>query len=69
MSTVKFAFVVDGDFGGAMEVTEAHPNYELLCAVMRSEPVIIEIPESHPQFGEIKIGWTYHEGNWIEPTE
>jgi hypothetical protein len=69
MSKTKFAFVVDGDFGGALIVSETHPNHELLCAVMRSGPVIIEIPESHPNFDEVTNGWTFDGTNWNPPAD
>lgn len=69
MASVKFAFVIDGEFTGSFEVNEFHPNYEHLCAVMRSGPTIIEIPETDPNFANIKMGWIYDNGTWIEPTE
>ena len=69
MVSVKFAFVVDGEFAGSFEVNENHANFEHLCAVMRSAPKVVEISDQNPQFSEIKMGWIYDEGNWIEPTE
>ena len=69
METVKFAFVIDGEFAGAFDVSEAHPAYEHLCAVMRSGPEIIEIQNTHPNFNEIQNGWTYNNGDWAPPAE
>lgn len=69
MSEVRFAFVIDGEFAGSFEVNEAHPNYEHLCAVMRSGPEIVEIPNTHPDFTNIKMGWLYTDGTWAPPTE
>lgn len=69
MAEVRFAFVIDGEFAGSFEVNDAHPNFEHLCAVMRSGPQIVEIPETDPDFTNIKIGWIYDNGDWVAPAE
>lgn len=69
MAVLKFAFVVDGDFGIAISVNESHPDYEMLLAIVNSDPKVVMIPESHPDFDNIKFGWTYSNGEWIAPSE
>lgn len=67
METARFAFVVDGEFAGAFETSEAHPNYTHMCAVMRSGPQIVELIPSDPNFLNINQGWTYNNGSWSAP--
>jgi hypothetical protein len=67
METARFAFVIDGEFAGGMETSEAHPMFEHMCAVMRSGPEIVEILPSDPNFLNVKEGWIYSNGTWSEP--
>lgn len=69
MSELRFALVVDGEFGIAITINDSHPNYEMLVALANSQPQVVVIPQEHPEYNNIKLGWTYSNGEWVAPIE
>ena len=69
MSELRFALVVDGEFGIAITINDSHPNYDMLVALTASDPKVVVIPEDHPDYNNIKLGWTYIDGDWVPPAE
>lgn len=61
----KYAFIVDNDVAWIHSVDT---QLEQLIAVLESNPIIVEVPESIEN--EIKLnGWTYSNGVFTAPSE
>jgi len=69
MCGYKFVFVVDGEFATSAscggDPLPAH--CEALVACFRSNPVIVEVPEDHPNYAHIVEGWKWDGNDWIPP--
>lgn len=70
MTVHKFTFIVEGEVGMIAQCSdEMYPlACEALVACLRSNPVIVEVPEDHPRFNEIREGWFFDGQEW-GPTE
>ena len=63
----KFVFVVDGEVGFGIAMNSSMPHAERTSACLRSEPIVVEIPESDPNFEAIQTGWLFDGQNFTSP--
>jgi hypothetical protein len=69
MKEYKFAFVIDGEVAGVSQLFEGTPACEPMCAIWRSNPTIVEMDQSHPDFANMTKGWTFDGENWFPPVD
>jgi hypothetical protein len=58
VATASFAVIVDGEVVLPLMMDES-PQGLMLTAALRSNPIIVEIPPSHPDLQTINLGWRY----------
>lgn len=63
--SAKFAFVVDGDVIGTVNIPQTAPHYDVWVAGMNSDPKVVPIPENT----DVRGGWTYDGSEFQPPSE